>query len=192
MKIRLLFAVLTAAAALLAGCSSTPEPAQAVQPVIQSALLAAMQKNSAGLLEAGGLAAIGTGESKSLDLALNYAKKNGRIALAKVLQARISVLEKAFTTETGIPADAPILSGFNNAVQAITGQQLAGSVAQNLKYETDGDTFIAYAVMALDPQAIAGQLAQETELYARLQPTKAFGALDQEIKAYEAFKAAQK
>jgi hypothetical protein len=60
-----------------------------------------------------------------------------------------------------------------------------------LKYETAEELSAAYAVMVLDPKVIADQLAQEKDLYARLQKTKAFAALTQEVKTYEAFKAAK-
>jgi hypothetical protein len=65
-------------------------------------------------------------------------------------------------------------------------------LAQSLKYEATGKTFTAYAIMALDPKVIAEQLAKEKELYARLQKTKAFEALNQEANAFAAFKATQK
>ena len=91
-----------------------------------------------------------------------------------------------------LPFESLFLSGFNTAEKAIIEQQIAGSVAQTLKYETTGDTFTAYAVMVLDPKVIADQLSKEKDLYTRLQPTKAFGALDQEVKAFAAFKAARK
>jgi hypothetical protein len=150
-----------------------------------------MQKLSAKLVEAGGLAAVGTGESKSLELALNKAKVNGRKELTQMMEARFAGLEKAFSEETGIPFDSLFLSGFNHAEKVLTGQ-IAGSVAQTLKYETTGHTFTAYAIMVLDPKAIANQLANEKELYARLQKTKAFEALDQEVKAFAAFNAAKR
>ena len=150
-----------------------------------------MQKLSATLIGAGGLAAVGTGESKSLELALNKAKVNGRKELTQLLLTRLTVLEKAFSEETGIPFDSLFLSGFNNAEKMLT-KQISGSIAQTLKYEATGHTFTAYALMVLDPKAIADQLANEKELYARLQPTKTFGEFDKEVKAFAAFKAAQK
>ncbi|MFA6174250.1 MAG: hypothetical protein WC701_11290 [Kiritimatiellales bacterium] len=208
MKKTLFFAPFIAAA-LLSGCTTTkpvstpapaepvPEPAlttpeQAPAPPVLSPLPGEMQKLSADMIAAGGLAVVGTGESKSLELALNRAKVNGRRALARMLTDRFEALEKAFSEETKIPFDSLLLSGFNTAEKAIIDQQIAGSVAQTLKYETTGDTFTAYAVMVLDPKVIADQLVKEKGLYAPLQPTKAFGALDQEVKAFAAFKAAQK
>ena len=214
MKKTTLFATLVAAATLLSGCSTTkpisapapepasapgaaPEPALSVAdqtpiPEVQSSLPGEMQKLSAGIIEAGGLAVVGIGESKSLELALNKAKVNGRRELARTLTARFDVLEKAFSEETGIPYEALILSGFDSAEKTITEQQIAGSVAQMLKYENSGDTFTAYAIMVLDPKIIVTQLSKEKSLYTRLQPTKAFGELDKEAKSFAAFNAAQK
>ena len=202
MKKHLLFAVLPVSIILLTGCSTTTPPAVSVPPTVsasepaptpvtQPTLFGEMQKLSAGILEAGGLAAIGTGESKSLDLALNIAKKNGRIELARRLNARIETLAKAFSDETEIPYESLLLSGFNNTEKVLAGQ-IVGSVAQTLKYEPVGNAFTAYAMMVLDPKAIADQLAKEKDLFERLQTTKAFGELDKEIKAYADFKAAQK
>jgi len=200
----LFFTVLTAATILLTGCSTTtPEPAPApaaaiepaaapvLEPAVQPVLREEMQKLSAEIAAAGGLAVVGTAESKNLELALNKAKVNGRIELAKLLNIRVEALAKAFSDETGIAYESLLLSGFNNAERALAGQ-IAGSLAQTLKYETSGHTSTAYAIMVLDPKAIADRLAQEKDLYTRLQPTKAFGMLTGEIKTYEAFKAAQK
>jgi len=206
MKKTLFFTTFIAATVLLSGCTTTnpvstpvpepvPEPAlttpeQPPAPVL-SPLPGEMQKLSADMMAAGGLAVVGTGESKSLELALNKAKVNGRIQLAQTLDARFEALEKAFSAETGIPYDSLLLSGFNSSARIIK-QQIAGSVAQTLKYETTGDTFTAYAVMVLDPKVIADQLAKEKDLYTRLQPTKAFGALDKEAKSFATFNATQK
>jgi len=203
----LLLTVLAGASVFLSGCCSTntttPPPsstpvtaqsseqsAQPEQPAVQPILLEEMQKIATGTVNAGGLAVVGIDKSKSLELALDKAKINGRIELARMLDARLEVLEKTFSEETGISYDSLLLSGFNSAAKIIK-QQIAGSLAQSLKYEATGETFTAYAIMALDPKVIAEQLAKEKELYARLQKTKAFATLTQEIKTYEAFKTAQ-
>ncbi len=199
--------LLTVASVFLAGCSTTnttppPSSAPAVavqapeqsgqteQPAAQSALLEELQKIAAGTVEAGGLAVVGISQSKSLELALDKAKINGRIELARMLDARLEVLEKAFSAETGIPYDSLLLSGFNTSAKIIK-QQIAGSVAQTLKYETAGELSTAYAVMVLDPKVIADQLTKETELCTRLQKTKAFAVLTRQVKTYDAFKTAQ-
>lgn len=183
-----LFLTLTAAAALMiTGCSSTPKP----KAVAQQPLFEDMQKMSAEVLENGGLAVVGIGESRSLELALNKAKTRGRVELAQILETKIEALQKDFMEETGIAEDAEVLSQFSNTAKIITSRQLAGSVPMELKYETIGDTVTAYALMVLDPQVIADQLAKEKELYTRFRATQAFEELDDEIEAYEAFKAKQ-
>jgi len=197
-----LFLTVSAAAILLTGCSTTkPEPAPvppaamtgpapAIPAPVQPVLREEMQKLSADITAAGGLSAVGIAESKNLDLALNKAKVNGRIELARIMKLRIEMLAKTFSEETGIPYESLLLSGFNNTEKTLEGQ-IAGNLAQTLKYEQIGDAFTAYAVMVLDPADIANRLAAEKELYARLKTTKSFETLTQEIKTYEAYKAAQ-
>jgi hypothetical protein len=179
--------LLTALSILISGCSSTPKP----KPVVQQPLFEKMQKMSTEIVENGGLSAVGIGESKSLELALTKAKTRGRTELAQMLEAKIEALQKDFQEETGVGDDAEILAQFSSTAKVITSQQLAGSVAQELKYETIGDTVTAYALMVLDPQVIADQLAREKELYTRFRATQAFEELDQEIEAYDAYKAEQ-
>jgi hypothetical protein len=206
MRKGLLLTALAVTSILSAGCSTTRPPAapapEAAPATLQpaatlpdsggaSALPVEMRMKTDAINAAGGLAALGTGESKSLDLALNYAKKNGRIELAQRMNAKVEALAKAFSEETGIPYHSLLLSGFNTTAKALDGQ-IAASLAQALKYQTDGNTFTAYAIIVLDPKDIAARLAKEPDLYARLQKTKTFEALNQEIKAYEAFQSAQK
>jgi hypothetical protein len=119
------------------------------------------------------------------------AKRNGRIELSRMVNARIETLAKAFSEETEIPYDSLLLSGFNDTAKVLAAQ-IAGSIAQALKYDTGGNSYTAYAVMVLDPKAIADQLSKETDLFAKLEPTQAYATLTQEIKAYAAFQAAQK
>lgn len=184
----LLLSAAAVAAAMLAGCASKPKP----KPVVQQPLFEEMQKMSTKILQSGGMAVVGIGESKSLELALNKAKTRGRVELAQMLETKVEALQKDFMEETGLPEDAGILAQFSSTAQIITSQQIQGSVAQELKYETIGDTVTAYALMVLDPKIIADQLSKEKELYTRFQATRAFEALDREIKEYEAYKAQQK
>ena len=189
MKKQSLFIVLlTVAAVFLAGCSSTPKP----KPVKQQPLFEQMQKMSTEALKSGGLAVVGIGESKSLDIALSMAKTRGRVELAQMLETKIEALQKDFTDQTGLAEDSEILAQFTSTAKVITSQQIRGSVPMELKYETIGNTVTAYALMVLDPKVIADQLAKQKELYTRFQATKAFEELDKEIKDYEAYKAAQK
>ena len=174
-------------AILLAGCSSTPESkAKAQRPLFND-----FQEMSTEILESGGIAVVGVGESKSLELALNKAKTRGRVELAQMLETKIEALQKDFIEETGLAENAQILAQFSSTAQAITSQQIQGSVAKELKYEIINDTVTAYALMELDPKLVMNQLEKEEELYTRFRATKAFESLDAEIKDYEAYKKAQ-
>lgn len=209
MRDHLFLKVLPALAILLAGCSTPPPPPVIPEPVPEPAVVepppepvvipepvstlpAEMQRLTDEFVQAGGLAVLGIAESKSLDLAMNMAKRNGRLDLAQRLNDRVETMAKAFSEECGIPYDSLLLGGFNNAAKIITKQVIGGSVAKELKYETKGDTITAYAVMVLDPKIIADQLAKESDLYPKLQSTQAFDALNQQIKTYEMFTAARK
>ncbi|MBC8206002.1 MAG: hypothetical protein ISR85_00045 [Kiritimatiellales bacterium] len=174
-------------AILLAGCSSTPaSKAKAQRPLFND-----FQEMSTEVLESGGLAVVGIGESKSLELALNKAKTRGRVELAQMLKTKIEALLKDFVEETGLAETAQILAQFSSTAQAITSQEIQGSVAKELKYEIINDTVTAYALMELDPKLVMNQLEKEEELYTRFRATKAFESLDAEIKEYEAYKKAQ-
>lgn len=188
MKKTLFLTLLSALTIGMVGCSSTPEAekAKAQRPLFDD-----FQKMSTKTLEAGGLAVIGIGESKSLEIALNKAKTRGRVELAQMLETKIEALQKDFVEETGLAEDAQILAQFSSTSQAITSQQIQGSAAKELKYEILEGTVTAYALMELDPKIVMNQLEKEEELYTRFRATKAFESLDAEIKEYEAYKKAQ-
>lgn len=199
MQKRRFLLIVPALIGLLTGCS-TPPPPPAPEPtpepaipqetpvlIVQSPLPGEMTDE---INRNGGLAALGVAESRSLELAMNMAKKNGRLELARILNERVEALAKAFSDETGIPYDSLLLSGFNNTTKTLTGQ-IAGSIARILKYESSDEKSTAYAIIVLNPKRIAEQLATETDLFTRLEPTKTYETLTEQIKTYEAFETPQ-
>lgn len=187
MKKLLTFALFAALTAGLTGCSSTPETkAKAQQPLFEE-----FQEMSTKVLENGGIAVVGIGESKSLEIALNKAKTRGRVELAQLLETKVEAIQKDYVEEVGLAEEAQILAQFEGTAKLITSQQIQGSVAKELKYEIINGTVTAYALMELDPQIIMTQLAKEKELYTRFRASKAFEELDKEIQKYEAYKATQ-
>lgn len=187
MKKPLFTIICLAAAILMAGCSSTPETkTKAQRPLFNN-----FQELSTEILESGGIAVVGIGESKSLELALNRAKTRGRVELAQMLETKIESLQKDFVEETGLSENAQILAQFSSTAQTITSQQIQDRAAKELKYEIIDGTITAYALMELDPKIVMSQLEKEEELYNRFRATKAFESLDKEIKEYEAYKKAQ-
>lgn len=181
-------------ALLIGGCSSPPDtPAQ---KQIENArenrpLFNDFQKESSKILESGGLAAVGIAQSKSLEIALSKAKMNARRELAQMLETKIESLQKSYAEETGQAADAEILAQFSSTAKAITSQQIRGSVAKELKYETGDKIITACALMEVTPKIILDQFQKQEQLYTRFRASKAYEELDKEIQEYEAFKKKQ-
>jgi len=122
MKKIALSTVLAALLIGLSGCSTPPEPL----PAAPLSLCEKLQNTSADIIQSGGLSAVGIAESKSLDIALNKAKVDGRIKLADLLEAK---------TRT----------------RSETIQDLA---PKQLEHETTNGIFTAYALMELDPKIL--------------------------------------
>jgi hypothetical protein len=171
---------------LLAGCASTPEP-EAVAPQIPQTLLGQLENLSSQILEAGGLAAVGTGKSKSFELAQNWAKVNGRLTLQQILDDKMQTLRQAFAEESGTPQKAQNLDAFGTAAQTIK-EQIQDSAPKELTHETIDGTVNAYALMEISPQQILDQLRKEKDLYPRFIASETFKTLETEIQTYENFK----
>ncbi len=118
--------ILTALITGLSGCATPPEPL----PVTPVSFFEKLQNTAAEFIDSGGIAVVGIGESKSLELALNKAKIDGRIKLADRLEIRMD----------GLP---------ENLADQI--QRLA---PKELKHETTNGVITAYALMELGPQIL--------------------------------------
>jgi len=88
------------------------------------------QNTVAEIGDSGGLAAVGIGKSKSLALALNKAKTDGRIKLADRLETR------------------------TNRVPENLADLIQGLTPKMLEHETTNGIFTAYALMELNPQVL--------------------------------------
>lgn len=187
MKKILISTTFAAITVLIAACSSTPKPAAVAQiPAYEK-----MQSKAGDARKAGGLAVVGLGESKDLDLAIRKAKANARQELAQMINIKVESLEKFFLEETGQAATAEILSQFSSTAKILTSQELSGSTVEEVKTEKTGGTVTAFVLMSLDPQVIADQLAKQKELYTRFRSSEAFKELDSEIKRYDEWKKLQ-
>ncbi len=182
MKKTLFFAALTAGCIALSGCSSPPAP----EPEVPLPLFEELQVLSSKIIESGGLAVVGIAESKSLEIAINKAKTNGRIGLADLLAVKIETLRDDFIEETGLDKNDPLLAPFDEAAQSITVEKIQGLVATRLNYETLDGTVTAYALMEIGPQLILDRLTDEKKLSELFLNSQTYETLAQEIKAHEA------
>ncbi|OGV62572.1 MAG: hypothetical protein A2498_15820 [Lentisphaerae bacterium RIFOXYC12_FULL_60_16] len=177
------------AVVLMAGCRG---------PKAQSdkTIFGMMQEKANAITDAGGLAAVGIGSSRTVNLALDKAKTRGRTELAMILETKVDAMKKDFQEEIGEgQAGSELNALFTAASKNIAHTTLSGSVPKDLKYETGKEGEItAYALMVVDPKvvsdAFANQANSQRNMYTRFRASQAFAELDQEIKKYEDFKKA--
>lgn len=185
MRHMVMVAVVALVAASLAGCATREVTSQATPFEI-------MQEKANAITDAGGLAAVGIGTSRTISLALDKAKTRGRTELAHILETKVDSLKKDFTEEIGEGEAAEYNALFSAASKSVAHQILRGSVPKDLKYETAGGTTTAWALMVQDPKVIADAFADQKNsaqaLYTRFRASQAFAELDEEIEKFEDFK----
>jgi len=178
-------ALAVAVVATLAGCKSEKVSSERSPFDI-------MQEKANAITDAGGLAAVGTGTSRTISLAIDKAKTRARTELAHMIETKIDSLKKDFTEEIGEGADSEYNSLFSTASKSIAHQILRGTVAKDVKYETQGGQTTAYALMVQDPKIIADAFEDQKNsakaLYTRFRASQAFAELDAEVKKFEEFK----
>jgi hypothetical protein len=182
----MLGAVTVMAVSLVAGCKSAPK--------VQSDkdLFGMMQEKANQITAAGGLAAVGLGESKSIALAIDKAKTRGRTEMAHIIETKIDSLKKDFQEEVGQGKGAEFNELFSSASKHVAHQILSGTVPKDIKYESKEGITRAVALMVQDPKVVADAFAaqQQTQqaVYTRFRASQAFKELDEEVKKFEDFK----
>lgn len=168
----------------LAGCRSTIKSEKTPFDV--------MQEKANAITAAGGLAAVGIGESRNTSLALDKAKTRGRVELATIISAKVDALKKDFQEEIGEGTAAEFNALFSNASKTLVSQHLQGTVPKDLKFESKEGQTTAWALMVLDPKVIAdafqNQANSQRNLYTRFRASQAFDELDKEVQKFEEFK----
>ena len=179
---RVAFGLLSLAVCIgFAGCKSPPKTDS------DKTTFDYMQEEAAKIMEKGGMASVGIGESRNTQLALTKAKVEARKNLAQLVQVKIENLEKAFIEEVGEASGSEMNELFSSATKQITSQTLQGTKPILQKYDTDEGITTAYILMVLDPDIIHDSLKNNDakHLYERFRASKAFEELDKEIREFE-------
>ncbi len=174
--------------AFMAGCTSAPKKVSSDRgPFMQ------MQEKATSITDNGGLAAVGVGRSKDLNIAIDMAKTRGRVELANIMEAKVDSLKKDFQEQVGPAESAEVNTLFTQVSKTVAHQFLRGVVPQDIKYEVKGDVTEAFALMVMNPKVIADAFAaqQNTQrnMYTRFRASQAFQELEEETKKFEEFKA---
>jgi len=185
MKRAVVFVACAVLVGMVAGCRSPKAKSD-------KTIFGMMQEKANAITEAGGLAAVGIGTSKTINIALDKAKTRGRVEVAQIMEVKVDSMKKDFSEEVGEGQGSELNALFTAAAKVVTHKIMTGSVPKDLKYEQADGQIQAYALMVIDPKVIADafndQSNSQKAMYTRFRASQAFNELDQEIKKYEEFK----
>jgi hypothetical protein len=140
---------------------------------------------------------IGVATATSLDLqtAIDKARQDGRVEIARQMDVRMQGLSKRFVEETGLDEDAELLGMFTQVSKSVVSDTLTGSHLAKQKFATEGSVYRAYVMMEMPigeaNLAFVEKLRAQERLYTRFRATRAFEELDQEVREYEEWKRQQ-
>lgn len=180
---------LVAAVSVMAGCRSMPKTTS------DRDVFGPMQEKAAKITAAGGLAAVGIGESKTINIAIEKAKTRARTEMAFIINTKVDALRKDFSEEIGEGKSAEYNTLFSSAAKQLASQEIAGTAPTDIKYETKDGITTAHALIEQNPKILAAALENASQanksLYTRFRASQAFNELDAEVKKYEEFKKQQ-
>ena len=144
------------------------------------------------IIQAGGVAAVGQGQSSRMDLARKKAVTDAQGQLAEIFNLKVQKLKKNFQEEIGSADDSEINEAFSTVTKTLTSQILRGAVTKKVKYMRDKSTgkITAAAVVAIEPNVLNKSIldemkAKRPKLYERFRASKAYEELKNEMKDYE-------
>ncbi|HID55790.1 TPA: hypothetical protein EYP37_04620, partial [Candidatus Poribacteria bacterium] len=136
-----------------------------------------------------------TATSKDLQLALNKAKEEARLDIARQIQVKIEGMTKRFFEETGLGEDSEVLSFFQDVSKSVVSEVLRGCSVWRQSYTKEGMLYRGYVMMAMPVGAMYesyyNKLKANERMYTRFRATQAFKELEEEVRKYEQFKKEQ-
>ena len=144
-----------------------------------------------GIIEAGGVASVGQGVSKRMDIAKKKAVVAAQGNLAGILKTKVSKLNKSFQEEIASGDDTEINEAFTDVVKAVSKATLSGAITKKVKYLRDKEKGLitAGAVVAIEPNKINMSLFDEVKkqpkLYERFRASQAYKDLEKEMEDFD-------
>jgi len=140
---------------------------------------------------------IGVATATSLDLqtAIDKARQDSRVEIARQMDVRMEGLAKRFVEETGLDEDAELLGMFTQVSKSVVSDSLTGSRTAKQKLDTEGAVYRAYVLMEMPigeaNSRFVEKIRAQKQLYTRFRATEAFEELDREVQKYEEWKRQQ-
>ena len=141
------------------------------------------------------LIGVATATSRDLQTAIDKAKQDGRVEIARQLDLRVAGLSKRFVEETGLNEDAELLGMFSQVSKTVVSDSLSGTRQTKQEIDREGGTYRAYVEMEM-PIGEANarfleKIRSQERLHTRVRASEAFEELDREVQAYEEWKRKQ-
>lgn len=127
--------------------------------------------------------------SGDMQLAVDKATNAARAELGRMVETKISGLQKRFTEETGTANNAQLLDMFTQASKNVVSTSLSGSKESKKKIVKDGNNWRAYVMVeyaiGAASEALMQQIKTNEQMFTRFRAAKTFDELDKEVKDYE-------
>jgi hypothetical protein len=141
------------------------------------------------------LIGVATATSRDLQTAVDKAKQDGRVDIARQLDVRVAGLSKRFIEDTGLDEDAELLGIFTQVSKTVVSDSLSGTRLTKQKLNRESGTYRAYVEMEM-PIGEANarfmeKIRSHERLHTRVRASDAFQELDREVQAYEEWKREQ-
>lgn len=150
-----------------------------------------MQESVSKIGKDGGIAAIGTGQSRDMQIAREKAIMEARKNLAQVCSLKVENAQKKFLEEIGEAADAEINQMFSSATKTITSRELMGSMPTEQKWTVKDGIYTSYVLMEVNPDVVVAalekQISAQKATYTRFRASEAFSELSDDVERYEAY-----
>ena len=141
------------------------------------------------------LIGVATATSRDLQTAVDKAKQDGRVDIARQLDVRVAGLSKRFIEDTGLDQDAELLGMFTQVSKTVVSDSLNGTRLAKQKLDREGGTYRAYVEMEMPiGEATARfleKIRSQERLHTRVRASEAYEELDREVQAYEEWKRKQ-
>lgn len=133
-----------------------------------------------------------TALSQDLQHAVNTAKEEARVAIARDMRIKIEALFKRFREETGVGEDAEFLSMETDVSKSVVSETLVGCKARTQKVLREGPLYRVYVLMELPigdaSKEMLAKIKENERMYTRYRASEAFKELEEEVEKYEKIK----
>ena len=181
------------AAVTLAGCrGAPPKPDLAPMPDIKVVRSAPAWYLKAPV-DADYVLVPATATSRDLQVAIDKAQLAARAGIATQMEAKLEVLGKRFSEESGASPTSELIQSYSAATKVVVSSVLNGSRPRDQQIVREGDIYRAYVLMELPIGRANAELVQRLRAneqnFTRLRATQAFKDLERDVMRYEAAKA---